>query len=301
MEMEEEGKRMLHRLLYANWEDPPEQMAFEAPYREILVRTRQTLARVLPGINAALADPAAAPEAFWEDCLALYLLGPALVNVALNYKVCVEQGLPLHPTYYFEVSEKTRFQAAYPPEITAKAQAFFLDSIAIARAIFTLQSDAVHRLDAFAGDLPAGVADFIYTSTQDKYTWRASEPLKILELVASIRKKVQPSLILGAAHGSIMSGLLAANLLEAPLYFIRFSMFKRNDTAPIIAPSDLAFLAAYREGPVILFDEDVAKGTTLTKFTDFLRPFFRESYSAGVLRHAYADHRPDFTGHVWYE
>ena len=292
---------MLHRLLYANWEDPPEAMAFEAPYREILNRTQATLTRVLPGIEAALKAPAEAPSAFWKDCLALYLLAPALVNVALNYKVCVEQGLPLHPTYYFAVSEKNRFQATYPPDVTAEAQRFFLESIATARAIFALRTEALPCLENFAASLPEGVSDFIYTSTQDKYTWRASEPRKILELTEGIQKKVRPRLILGAAHGSIMSGLLTANLLEAPLYFIRFSMFKRNDTAPVISPSDLAFLAAYREGPVILFDEDVAKGTTLTKFTDFLRPFFRESYSAGVLRHAYADHRPDFTGHVWYE
>ena len=292
---------MLHRLLYANWEDPPEAMAFEAPYREILARTRATLGRVLPGIEAALGAPAAAPLAFWEDCLNLYLLAPALVNVALNYKVCVEQGLPLHPTYYFEVSEKTRFQASYSPEVTAEAQRFYLDSIATARAVFALEGGAVDRLAAFAGALPEAVSGFIYTSTQDKYTWRASEPRKIIELADSVREKLRPRLILGAAHGSIMSGLLAANLLEAPLYFIRFSMFKRNDTAPIIAPSDLSFLAAYRKGPVIFFDEDVAKGTTLTKFTDFLRPFFQESYSAGVLRHAYAEHRTDFTGKVWYE
>lgn len=292
---------MLHRLLYANWEDPPEIMAFEAPYREILTRTQATLERVLPGIDAALTAPAEAPEAFWEDCRALYLLAPALVNVALNYKVCVEQGLPLHPTYYFAISEKNRFQARYPPDVTAEAQRFFLEAITTARAIFSLETGAVSRLETFQTRLPEGVADFIYTSTQDKYTWRASEPRKILELVGSIQKKVQPTLILGAAHGSIMSGLLAANLLNAPLYFIRFSMFKRNDQAPVIAPRDLHFLAAFRQGPVILFDEDVAKGTTLTKFTDFLRPFFQESYSAGVLRHAYADHRPDFTGQVWYE
>lgn len=292
---------MLHRLLYANWEDPPEIMAFEAPYREILSRTQATLERVLPGIDAALAAPAEAPEAFWEDCRSLYLLAPALVNVALNYKVCVEQGLPLHPTYYFAISEKNRFQASYPADVTAEAQRFFLEAIATARAIFALGADAVSALETFQARLPQGVADFIYTSTQDKYTWRASEPRKVLELTDSIQKKVQPALILGAAHGSIMSGLLAANLLNAPLYFIRFSMFKRNDQAPVIAPSDLTFLAAFRQGPVILFDEDVAKGTTLTKFTDFLRPFFQESYSAGVLRHAYAAHRPDFTGQVWYE
>lgn len=292
---------MLHRLLYAHWEEPHAAMAFEAPYGEILAQTRDTLARVQAGLDAALADPAAMPTPYWDDCIDLYLLAPALVNVALNYKVCVEQGLPLHPTYYFAISEKARFQTQYSEAQQAEAQAFFLAAIATARAVDGLGPEALPTLDAFSRKVPDGVTDFIYTSTQDKYTWRASDPRKIQDLAESISQKVKPSLILGAAHGSIMSGLLLANLLEAPLYFIRFSMFKRNDTAPVISPSDLRLLAAYREGPVLLFDEDVAKGTTLTKFTDFLRPFFVESYSAGVLRHAYAAHRTDFTGKVWYE
>lgn len=290
---------MLHRLLYANWEDPPESMAFEAPYGEILRQTRETLARVLPGVQAALADPAAAPAAFWDDCLRLYLLVPALVNVALNYKVCVEQGLPLHPTYYFEVSEKTRLQAEHPQDMTLHAQAFFLEAITTARSTFALGPDCLERLERFSQELPSSVSEFIYTSTQDKYTWRASNPAKIQELATSIRAKVRPNVIVGAAHGSIMSGLLLANLLELPLYFIRFSMFKRNDTAPVISPSDLAFLAAYREGPALIFDEDVAKGTTLTMFSDFLRPFFKASRTASVLRHALSSCRPDFTGHAW--
>ncbi len=292
---------MLHRLLYAHWEEPHAAMAFEAPYGEILARTRETLLRVQAGLEAALADPAPMPAAYWDACIDLYLLAPALVNVALNYKVCVEQGLPLHPTYYFAIGEKARFQTVYPEAQQAQAQAFFLQAIATARAVDGLGPEALPALDAFMASVPEGVGDFIYTSTEDKYTWRASDPRKIQDLASDIAKKLKPSLILGAAHGSIMSGLLLANLLEAPLYFIRFSMFKRSDTAPVISPSDLRFLAAYREGPVLLFDEDVAKGTTLTQFTDFLRPFFAESYSAGVLRHAYASHRTDFTGKVWYE
>jgi hypothetical protein len=96
-----------------------------------------------------------------------------------------------------------------------------------------------------------------------------------------------------------MSGLVFANLVQAPLYFIRFSMFKRNDTAPIIAPSDLAHLLPYRAGPALLFDEDVAKGTTLTRFGETLRPLFEASSTGSVLRHSLSPCWPDFTGYAW--
>lgn len=290
---------MLHRLLYSDWEHPPEAMAFEWSLAQVLDQIEARLNRVQPLVTEALAAPAQAPPSFWADCLDLYLLAPALVNVALNHKVCVEQGLPLHPTTYFEVNEKNRFQAHYAPEEVQAAQAFFLDCIAMARSIFALEAGVVRELHTFQARLPLAVRDFVYTSTQDKYTWRASDPGKILSLARDVQQKVRPALLLGAAHGSIMSGLLLANILEAPLYFIRFSMFKRQDTAPVIAPSDLQFLAEYRKGPVLLFDEDVAKGTTLGAFTDFLKPFFQESHSAGVLRHIHAGYRPDFIGKVW--
>ena len=106
---------------------------------------------------------------------------------------------------------------------------------------------------------------------------------------------------LEASPADSVSGLILANMLNAPLYFIRFSMFKRNDTAPIIAPSDLAFLEPFRAGPALLFDEDVAKGTTLTKFSATLQPFFQESYTASVLRHALSPCKPDFVGRSWHD
>jgi len=292
---------VLHRLIYSDWDHPPESMAFEAPYEEILARIQRLLPVILAGQEEALASPATMPTRYWDDCLALYLLTPALVNVALNFKVCVEQGLPLHPTYYFEVSEAMRFKATYPDHMIQHTNAFFVASIEVARALYALEPDAVARLDAFVRNLPEVVSGFIYTSTQDKYTWRASNPAKITDLAATIRKQVTPTLIVGAAHGSILSGLILANLLGAPLYFIRFSMFKRNDTAPIIASSDKAFLDAYREGPVLLFDEDVAKGTTLTTFAATLQPCFRQSYTASVLRHALSPCTPDFVGRSWHD
>lgn len=292
---------MLHRLLYSDWEHPPSVMAFEWPYREAIHRLAAMMERILPQWEAALAAPAQAPAAFWDDCLELYLLGPALVNVTLNHKICVEQGLPLHATQYFQVSEKSRHQVRYSEVQIRKAQALFLESIALARGLFALDPASPDRLRTFEASLPAAMGDFIFTSTPDKYTWRASDPRKIEALAEAVTRAFRPLAVVGAAHGSIMSGLLLANLLDVPLYFIRFSMFKRNDTAPVISQSDLAFLAPYRQGPVLLFDEDVAKGTTLTHFTNFLSPFFAQSHSAGVLRHGHAAFRPDFVGQVWYD
>jgi hypothetical protein len=292
---------VLHRLVYADWDDPPEGMAFEAPYEEILSRIRLLLPGVLAGQEPGLAAPATMPAPYWEDCISLYLLAPALVNVALNYKVCVEQGLPLHPTYYFEIGEASQFKAKYPDHMVQHTNDFFQASIETARAIYALRPDAPDRLDAFIRDVPEIISGFIYTSTKDKYTWRASQPAKIQDLADFIRKHVSPTLIVGAAHGSILSGLVLANILDVPLYFIRFSMFKRNDTAPILAPSDFSLLAAYQTGPVLLFDEDVAKGTTLTKFAETLKPLFQESYTASVLRHALSPCMPDFIGRSWHD
>jgi hypothetical protein len=292
---------MLHQLLYADWNDPPECMAFEAPYEEILSKIQAILPSLLEGKEAALAAPAAMPARYWSDCIDLYLLAPAIVNIALNYKVCVEQGLPLHPTYYFEVREAARFKAKYPDHLVTHTNEFFRESIDTAKALYGLESDGMEKLDHLVKNLPEIVSGFIYTSTKDKYTWRASDPAKIADLAESIQKTFRPTLMVGAAHGSIVSGLVLANMLQIPLYFIRFSMFKRNDTAPIIAPSDRAFLETYQEGPVLLFDEDVAKGTTLTKFSEVLKPMFREAHTASVLRHALSACSPDFFGRSWHD
>jgi hypothetical protein len=289
---------MLHRLVYADWEEPPEAMAFELSYRAALAGIGHRLWEVHRGMDAALAAPAAAPAEIWDAALDLFLMTPALVNVALNYKVCVEQGLPLHPTHYFELGER---QVAYPESMLAGAQAFFVEAVDTALAVFKLDQSASARIASLAADIPDAVGDFVYTSTCDKYTWRASEPAKIAALAADVSAVVSPVLLVGAAHGAITSALVLASLLGTRLYFIRLSMFKRRDVEPVIGASDLQFLAEYKRGPVLLFDEDVAKGTTLELFTRRLKPLFDESYSAGVLRHGGAAFSPDFVGRTWYE
>jgi hypothetical protein len=290
---------MLHRLVYADWEDPPDAMGFEMSLGEVLERIWTLLPAILRDRDAALAAPAAMPARFWDDCLDLYLATPALVNVALNYKICVEQGLPLHPTHYFEVNDLNRNTQTYPVAMVDGANAMFLHAITVARAVYALDPEAPRLLARFRRELPLMLHGFIYLSVKDKYTWRASEPRKIASLAETVGRAMRPVVIVGAAHGSIMSGLVFANLVGAPLYFIRFSMFKRNDKVPIIAPSDRAWLEAYQEGPALLFDEDVAKGTTLTRFGEALRPMFRECSTASVLRHSLSPCWPDFIGHAW--
>jgi hypothetical protein len=290
---------MLHRLVYADWEDPPDAMDFEASYEEVLARIRALLPGILAGRNAALTAPAEAPPAFWDACLNLYFLTPALVNVALNYKICVEQGLPLHPTYYFEVSERDRFLAHYPPAVVRHANEIFRASIGAAQAVYALEDGVLERLDAFVAGLPEILLSFVYANAKDKYTWRASNPRWIQSLADSVLASFKPALVVGAAHGSILSGLVFANLVGAPLYFVRFSMFKRKDQDPILAEADYAHLEAFRPGPVLLFDEDVAKGTTLTRFQEVMSPLFAESHTGSVLRHVLSPCRPDFIGHAW--
>lgn len=290
---------MLSKLLFSHWDEPIEASAFEAPFSEIVQRIHLLHGHILGQLSVAKEHPERVNDDFWKACLELYITVPALVNVALNYKVCIEQGLPLHPSTYFEIKEKQRFQTAYPEDTLLYAQDFFLKSIVCARSLYALAPQGPEILAQFQKAIPTDVQDFIYISKPDRYTWRASDPAKIQSLASDIQKAIRPTLILGAAHGSIMSGLLLSNLLQVPIYFIRFSLFKRQDQNPVIAPSDLAFLAPFREGPVLLFDEDIAKGTTLARFTDYLRPFFKTSYSAGVLRHRHASFTPDFIGKVW--
>jgi len=57
-----------------------------------------------------------------------------------------------------------------------------------------------------------------------------------------------------------MPALVLSELLEVPLYFIRFSMFKRHDEEPIISLSDQAWFFDFRRENVLFYDEDVAGG-----------------------------------------
>ncbi len=271
-----------------DWDDPPEAMAFEAPYGTILEETTSIVAALSAGLTESMALGQR-----------LYVLVPALVNVMLNYKICVEHGLPLHPTVYYELAEARRYKMDHPIADLDRANRLYIASMDLARAGYRLDPDFGNKASAFKERLPEEINRFVYTGGRDKYSWRGAEPAKLIALVKKIRTTYEPSLIVAAAHGSIMPGLLLAEYLGIPLYFIRFSMFKRRDEAPILSVSDEVWLSSWSASKVLLFDEDVAKGTTLELFSRRLAPLFAESRSACSIRHAGSSFVPDFVARYW--
>lgn len=328
--MRREALPRLARLVWADWEEPPEALGFEAPWGRILDDCVDFLESLGPEAPAVLAEPASASADFKSRALALFVRAPAIINVVLNWKICLEQGLPLHPTRYFEVNEETRGRVEWPAEEVARAPGVFSTSIRVARALMRLDPVAVEEIRSLRSTIDPAILDFVFTSQPDRYTWRASEPAKILALASRIEADgefyrgpgaahlarlsgasvagpsgllVDPpgGLVLGAAHGSLVPGLILAETLGWRLWFVRFSMFKRNDREPVISDSDLAKLAPFREAPVLLFDEDVAKGRTLRIFVDSLSPLFARVRSASVIRHGLSAFAPDFTGEQWFD
>ena len=277
-----------------NWDDPPPAMAFEAAFGVVL----DEIASLIATIREEGSGPTATASA---AAVKLYVRAPAVVNVILNYKICVEHDLPLHPTVYYELAEARRYRIERPIIELERANRLFRESIELSRAAYRLDPAWEGVAADFRARLPAELAGFVYTGAVDKYTWRASEPARIAALADRVRKGFAPEILVSAAHGSIMPSLLLAEYLGIPLYFLRFSMFKRKDEAPIISLADEAWLSSWRQGKALIFDEDVAKGTTLSLFAQRLEGFFAESRTACVIRHAGSTIKPDFAARIWWD
>jgi hypothetical protein len=278
-----------------DWTEPPPEMAFEASYGSILDEAGVLVAKLSAG------SPSGGDAAAVAKALRLYVLAPAIVNVILNYKICVEHGLPLHPTVYYELAEARRYKMDRPIAELDLANRLFVASIDLARSAYRLDTAFAEKAALFKTRLPEEILRFVYTGALDRYSWRGSEPKKLEALAAKIRSAYAPKLIVAAAHGSIMPSLLLAEYLALPLYFVRFSMFKRKDEAPILSVSDEVWLSSWRELSVLLYDEDVAKGTTLELFCRRLAPLFSEARSACSIRHAGSSFAPDYVGRLWWD
>ncbi|MDA8426410.1 MAG: hypothetical protein M0Z80_09765 [Treponema sp.] len=280
-----------------DWDEAPPEMGLEESYGDILAQAGDILGRLRAVATSAEFEPGEAERL----AVRLYVRAPALVNVVLNYKICVEHGLPLHPTVYYELAEARRYRVEHPITELESANRLFRASIELARAVYRLDENWERIFSAFRALLPQELLRFIYTSGPDRYTWRASEPAKLSALAAKLAASFAPDLIVAAAHGSIMPGLLLAEYLDVPLYFVRFSMFKRMDEAPIVSLGDEVWLSAWREGKALLYDEDVAKGTTLELFAKRLSPMFAQAHTACSIRHAGSLFKPDFAAKVWWD
>lgn len=290
---------MVDDFLFCDWDEPPEALAFENSYRGIIERCER-LAASLGSIRASAG--AVDPES-WSEALDLYVSAPAIVNVALNYSVCVQFGLPLHPTVYFEVDPAAaRSGAGYGEAKEAAAFSLLGEAIGLARAAYRLDDDFPRKAAAYLDMLPDGLSDFVYTSVPDKYTWRAAEPAKVRSLAASVQKRGSPALVVGAAHGSIMAGLLLSELLGSRLWFLRFSMFKRNDKEPVVSKLDEELIRSHGDGSdVLVFDEDSASGTTMSILSERVKRMAPKARTATVIRHLSSSFKPDHVGKTWWD
>ncbi|HWR11398.1 MAG TPA: hypothetical protein VN445_06230 [Rectinemataceae bacterium] len=284
----------------ADWTTPPAEMEFSSTYEQLLRNTAKTVEKL-----SLLKDRLDRPDpSEWGDSLrqaiSLYVMAPAIVNVMLNYKICVEHDLPLHPTLYYELKEARKYRIDYDIAAIDGANRLFRRSMDLARAALRLDASFGEQIASFYETLPPELRSFVYMGIQDAYTWRGSDPELLVRLARKVKEEFQPEIIVAAAHGSIMPALLLSELLELPLYFIRFSMFKRSDEEPILTFSDQAWLFGFKDRKALLYDEDVAGGRTLTLFSERLAPLFLQTRTACSIRHAGAIIKPDFCAKLWW-
>jgi hypothetical protein len=285
---------MIDEFLFCDWDEAPPAMDFEMPYGELLGRCAGVVDSLAAG-HRDRDDPAS-----WQSALELYVMAPAIINVVLNYSVCIQFGLPLHPTEYFEVDQQGTDIGCYGEGMELEAFDLLERAIALSRAAYRLDpgfSDMAARLET---DVPRMLRGFLYTSRRDKYTWRAAEPAKVRALATSVLAIRRPRLAIGAAHGSIMAGLLLAEILACDLWFLRFSMFKRHDKAPVVSPRDEARIHSYGDGTdILVFDEDSASGTTLGLLAARIRSISPLARTGAVIRHQGSTFRSDHVGRIW--
>ncbi len=289
---------MLSRALEpADWSSPPEEMEFACVYRELLEKIAEDCAFLRQALELR---GVFAPEDL-QKALRLYIWTPGIVNVMLNYKICVEHGLPLHPSVYYELKEARKYKIDHGLPAVENANRLYRESIALARKALGLDKELPDRVAEFLEKLPREIKNFVYTGIRDTYTWRGSEPAILFRLAETLRREYGPQIIVAAAHGAIMPALLLAEFLDKPIYFIRFSMFKRHDEEPIVSFSDKAWLSEFASERAVLYDEDVAGGRTLELFAKRLSPLFGQAKTACSIRHAGSSIRPDFSGLTWWD
>lgn len=292
---------MIEKYLFANWDEPPEEMGFVRRFDHLISELRRSLDLVLMELEGKNESTATYTTSFYENIKKIYLLAPALPKMVLDYKICIDFGLPVDLVHYVDFNRGDKNPNRYTFQEKRRAAQFFKEALSAAKSAYSLSPNSPEVLSRFCTSLPKTLREAEFANRKDVSTWMASNPEHIKSLAEEIGKGVnRPDLIVGVANGSICPGLLLSNLLGCDLYFVRFSFFKREDIRPIVSEQDKRFFSEY-PGKVVLFDEDIATGQTLRKFTNALSPLFQQSSSAAVLRFYLASFQPDFVGKTLYD
>lgn len=285
-------------LLHETWDSSPAEMEVELPYSELLSTCETLYCAIKQEVQRNGTVHASEELSAWAR--SLYILVPGIINVALNYKICLYYQLPLHPTQYFEVPDMP-CSPRYSDQAIQAGEQLFAHSIELALAFYALSDTVLNKLVQFKNQVPEIITNFVYTSQPDGYTWKGSNPETIKKLADSVAGKGRPALIVGAAHGALMAGLALALYLETPLWFLRFSMFKRKDKGPVLTDYDRSYLENYKHADVLVFDEDSASGQTLQILEQSLSLMGLRLRTGAVIRHGSARFKPDHVGRVWWE
>lgn len=285
---------MIEKYLCEDWDRPPEKMEFSMRFDRLVRELHASLEQV---VQIKDHPESAKDPVFCQHLSKIHLLAPALPNVTLNYKICIEFGLPVDPVRYIDFDCTEKKTGTYSRREQGEARQLFREALFAARLAYLLSPNGLPAIDHFYKHLPPGTREAEFTSKKDGYTWKASDPEKINALARKIEEKIgRPDLIIGVAHGSIGPGMILANLLGSEMHLIRRSSFMRKDSRPIVSSSDETLFARHRTGKVLFFDEDVTEGFTFKGCTETLSPYFDCAYSAAVIRHRLAPFRPDFVG-----
>jgi hypothetical protein len=87
---------MLSKILEAaDWSSPPEDMEFQCSYQDLM----ESIAKDSASLREAWAIQGAYSSSDIKKAIRLYIRTPGIVNVMLNYKICVEHGFPCIPAF----------------------------------------------------------------------------------------------------------------------------------------------------------------------------------------------------------
>ncbi len=275
-----------------NYCERKEETQYESNYMTYEKTFSDICTQLLENIRIIRQEKNKNEKLLFEYSTYIYFLIPSIIGSALNYKVTVEQGLRMHPKEYVDLNEKNH---EYSQEERTEAHHFFVNSLHIGRKIMNLGDTLEQEMETFIQKTPDKLKNFLYSSTIDEYTYLSYHPKRIKKLSNEIITETKKPYIIGIAHGAILPSIALASLMNSESYTIRFSQYKREDKMPIISETDKEELEKVKNRDIILIDEDLATGKTISNLKQKIEKIIKKRVkTASVLLAQTSKHIPNF-------